>query len=204
MSDKFTIDGFVDWLGTVEGVKDHQSQEQSAGQTTYGYGVLPSTAKKYGVVYTETSDRRENAIKVYNKMCRDCEDEIHFALTSVSVDLGIAILSLYINLGSFKNANTLVRHLYSGEFDEAARSLFNYVNLKVGDKYFVSKGLVARRAKEYNLFAKALGLKKAIALGVYGPRVLPIFKITMSGGEFLTFTSKYPLHPENSFTSVNI
>jgi len=201
----FTIDSFVDTLGDWEGKEDHKDQ---IGKFTYGYGVLPATARQFGVSYNNKSDRRENAVQVYSKMydkIREEQPELDF--DQLGPEVATAVFSTYINLGSFNNAETFVGKLKEGDVEGAADSLFLYKNVREQGKLKSSKGLVARRAKEYNLFLRSLGKTEGFvtSVEVEGTRDKPVFVLKDDqGNEVKRVDSKYPLAQGNSLKSVSI
>lgn len=201
----FNVESFVDKLGDWEGTKDHTDQ---IGKFTYGYGVLPETAKALGVTYDKNSDRRENALQVYQKLNEKIKKENpEIDFDKLGNNVATAVFSTYINLGSFKNAGTLAGKLASGDIEGAADSLFLYKNVREGADLKASKGLVARRAKEYNLFLRSMGKESGFVrtVSVEGDRNSPIFVLKdESGKEIRKVASKYPLASGNSLKSVSI
>lgn len=207
---QFTIDSFVDTIGKWEGTQDHTSQEQAQGETTYAYGVLPSTAKKFGVEYSnqDPADRRDNAVKVYSKMFDQMKAEnASVPFDKLKPEETTALLSAYINLGSFKGSPSLVKEIEKGNVKGAAESLFLYHNLSKDGSMFSSKGLVARRAKEYNLFQRALGNTNNLiaSVGVEGDRNKPVFILKDTKGKVIKkVEGKYPLDSGNSTKTVSV
>lgn len=200
----FDLNSFVDTLGEWEGRKDHTDQ---IGKFTYGYGVLPETARQFGVSYDGTADRRENALKVYDGLFKQIKKEqpdLDFNVLGNKV--ATAVFSTYINLGSFKNAQTLANKLKEGDIEGAADSLFMYKNVREGGEVRASKGLVARRVKEYNLFQRALGKTDFVRrVDVEGTRDNPVFVLKdAEGKELKRIDSKYPLAKSNSMKFVSI
>lgn len=201
----FNIESFVDKLGNWEGTKDHTDQ---IGKFTYGYGVLPDTAKALGINYDKNSDRRANALQVYAKLndkIKKENPEIDF--DKLGNNVATAVFSTYINLGSFKNAGTLAGKLASGDIQGAADALFLYKNVREADGLKASKGLVARRAKEYNLFLRSMGKESGFvrSVSLEGEKASPVFVLKdESGKELKRIPSKYPLANGNSFKAVSI
>lgn len=203
----FDIDSFVDTMGQWEGTEDHQSQEQGTGELTYGYGILPKTAKQFGVEYSPESDRRENAKQVYSKMLDKIKQEApEINFDELGSEMSTAVLSTYINLGSFSQAPTLVNALKEGDIEKAKDSLFLYQTLTKGGKRYSSKGLIARRAKEYNLFVRAEGGTEFVdEVAVEGSKEKPVYVLkNREGKEIKRIESKYPLAPDNSMKSVAV
>lgn len=201
----FSLDSFVDTLADWEGVEDHTDQ---IGKFTYGYGVLPATAKQFGVQYSDSSDRRENAKKVYAGLLEQIKSEQpDLDFNKLGDKVATAVFSTYINLGSFTNAETLVNNLKKGDVQGAADSLFLYQNVREDGQLRSSKGLVARRAKEYNLFLRSMGKTEGFveSVEVSGDRNKPVYILKDSGGNVVKeIPSKYPLAKGNSMKSVAV
>ncbi len=199
------ITSFVDRMAEAEGTEDHQADE---GQFTYAYGILPATARSYGISPDDYSNRREFAEAVYGRMNDQAREDYSGVFNGLSNEDSIAVLSTYINLGRLP---TGVVDALSGEtkdFQAAGRSLTNvihFTNRQSGVKYS-SKGVSARRAGEYNtLMAGQEGFSPVTQVQVTGTRQRPTFNWLDADGTVVeTFTSSSPLAPRNSTTTVAV
>jgi hypothetical protein len=197
------IPTFVAWKGETEGLKDHTASE---GQFTYAYGILPATANGLGISRSLHKTSKSFAEAVYKAML----DQMKVRYPEIDIDkmereVAHAVFSFYINLGSFGGGTRL--HLARG--DVAGAFLHNlkvvtYSHRKTGVRYF-SKGLAARRAKEYNAVAPVVGLQEIRKVVLSGTKVHPRAQYIGSDGKSVyVYESAYPLSPDNSMTPVMI
>jgi len=153
--DEFSVGGFVKYLGRKEGTDEHNGPEN---QLTLGYGILPATARAYGVNYKDYNsgatlkDRTAFAEAVYGKMHASAVEDFPtvFNNPEISDEYKIAALSLYINTGTLYDST--VRAFEEGDMDKVGASLagiIHYPNKATG-VWQNSLGLSKRRAEEYN------------------------------------------------------
>jgi peptidoglycan hydrolase-like protein with peptidoglycan-binding domain len=199
------VSSFVDQMAEAEGTEDHQAVE---GQFTYAYGILPATARSYGIDPESYPNRREFAEAVYGKMNEQARTDYSEVFNGLSDSDSLSVLSTYINLGRLPSG---VVDALSGEtkdFQAAGRSLTNvihFTNRQTGQKYS-SKGVSARRASEYNtLMSGQEGFSPVTQVQVTGTRAKPTFNwLDASNNVVETFTSSRNLDPKNSLTTVSV
>ena len=199
------VSSFVDQMAEAEGTEDHQAVE---GQFTYAYGILPATARSYGIDPESYPNRREFAEAVYGKMNEQARTDYSEVFNGLSDSDSLSVLSTYINLGRLPSG---VVDALSGEpkdFQAAGRSLTNvihFTNRQTGQKYS-SKGVSARRASEYNtLMSGQEGFTPVTQVQVTGTRANPTFNwLAASNNVVETFTSSRNLDPKNSLTTVSV
>ena len=199
------VSSFVDQMAEAEGTEDHQAVE---GQFTYAYGILPATARSYGIDPESYPNRREFAEAVYGKMNEQARTDYSEVFNGLSDSDSLSVLSTYINLGRLPSG---VVDALSGEtkdFQAAGRSLTNvihFTNRQTGQEYS-SKGVSARRASEYNtLMSGQEGFSPVTQVQVTGTRAKPTFNwLDASNNVVETFTSSRNLDPKNSLTTVSV
>lgn len=200
-SDGF-MDTFIDVIGKAEGTKDHTAQE---GQFTYAYGVLPATAKQYGISIDDYPDRRSFAKAVFSEMYKEANTKHPKVFDGMTDAQKSATMLLYINTGKLYNG--VEKALEEKDFVKAGKNLTNIVHYTERDenspdygKKFSSKGLSARRAKEYNVFASAMdGMPLVDKVSVTGSMNKPTFNwVDTDGNIIYSFTSSKPMQPSKS------
>ena len=167
------IRDFVDLMGDLESTEDHVD---SAGTTTLAYGILPTTAAGLGIDPTDYPDRKSFARAVYSKMYDEAKVKQASTFNAIPKDKHGSVMALYANVGEagYNKLETVKGHLENNDLASAGTALTQIVlysqrddnGKKVLDAngqpiMFASKGLSARRAKEYNiLMAKEPGFKR--------------------------------------------
>ena len=159
-----------------------------------------------GVSYQKPYNAIENARLVYNKMFEMMVRE------NPSVSFGRfdaeelnAIFSLYINLGSFKAVPSIRSCLERLDLREAAVAALRVHNTRLKGQLYASKGLMARRCKEYNIFMAALEYaERIVRVEVAGTLEKPEFVLLVYGAKEIVVKANYPMHPTNSTAPVNI
>jgi len=182
------IDKFVSLMGEFEDTEDHID---SLGIRTLGYGVLPATARRYGFNPNEDkyTDRKVLAKDVYAKMYEDAKKTYPAVFNGLTEDQETGVLSLYINAGKLYSGVVRALSKDNKDFESAKKSIASVVLGSPRDAdgnrqkdangntiYTASKGLSARRAKEYNILMRGKeGFNPVKTVSVEGTREAPVF-----------------------------
>ena len=212
------VSRFVEFLGRpdMEGDEDHVD---SAGSFTYAYGILPSTANKLGIDVEAYSSRRDAAIRVYDKMNNNARDAYPSVFKGLNNNQANGVLALYINLGELPNSVETALSGDDKDFEAAGEGLSLNVLYTQRDEngnpvldeegneiMFASKGLSARRAREYNLLrADDPNFTPVSSVTVTGTKERPVFNwLDSEGNTLITYTSNWELSPDNTMSPVGI
>jgi len=182
------INKFVNLMGEFENTEDHTD---SLGIRTLGYGVLPATARRYGFNPNDDkySNRKILAKNVYTKMYEDAKKTYPAVFKGLTEDQETGVLSLYINAGKLYGGVIRALSKDNKDFESAKESIASVVLGSPRDAngnrqkdangdtiYTASKGLSARRAKEYNLLMRNQeGFNPVKTISVEGTREAPVF-----------------------------
>jgi len=182
------INKFVNLMGEFENTEDHTD---SLGIRTLGYGVLPATARRYGFNPNDDkySNRKILAKDVYTKMYEDAKKTYPAVFKGLTEDQETGVLSLYINAGKLYGGVIRALSKDNKDFESAKESIASVVLGSPRDAngnrqkdangdiiYTASKGLSARRAKEYNLLMRNQeGFNPVKTISVEGTREAPVF-----------------------------
>jgi hypothetical protein len=208
------IRDFVDLMGDLESTEDHVD---SAGTTTLAYGILPTTAAGLGIDPTDYPDRKSFARAVYSKMYDEAKVKQAATFNAIPKDKHGSVMALYANVGEagYNKLETVKGHLENNNLPSAGTALTQIVlysqrdddGKKVLDAngqpiMFASKGLSARRAKEYNiLMAKEPGFKKVRTVTVSIKDNKPTFKwLDADRNVVKSYTAPAPLSADNDTT----
>jgi len=186
--DVIFINKFVNLMGEFEDTEDHID---SLGIRTLGYGVLPATARDYGLNPNEDkyTDRKVLAKDVYTKMYEDAKKTYPAVFNGLTEDQETGVLSLYINAGKLYGGVVRALSQETPDFESAKESIASVVLGSPRDAegnrqkdasgdtiYTSSKGLSARRAKEYNLLMRGEeGFNPVKTVSVEGTKETPVF-----------------------------
>jgi len=224
--DVIFINKFVNLMGEFEDTEDHID---SLGIRTLGYGVLPATARDYGLNPNEDkyTDRKVLAKDVYTKMYEDAKKTYPAVFNGLTEDQETGVLSLYINAGKLYGGVVRALSQDTPDFERAKESIASVVLGSPRDAegnrqkdangdiiYTSSKGLSARRAKEYNLLMRGEeGFNPVKTVSVEGTKETPIFVWQdKDGNEINKFTPNMTrdgtvyqgLDDSNTMTEVNL
>ena len=208
------IRDFVDLMGDLESTEDHVD---SAGTTTLAYGILPTTAAGLGIDPTDYPDRKSFARAVYSKMYDEAKVKQAATFNAIPKDKHGSVMALYANVGEagYNKLETVKGHLENNNLPSAGTALTQIVlysqrdddGKKVLDAngqpiMFASKGLSARRAKEYNiLMSKEPGFKKVQTVTVSIKNNKPTFKwLDADRNVVKSYTAPAPLSADNDTT----
>jgi hypothetical protein len=208
------IRDFVDLMGDLESTEDHVD---SAGTTTLAYGILPTTAAGLGIDPTDYPDRKSFARAVYSKMYDEAKVKQAATFNAIPKDKHGSVMALYANVGEagYNKLETVKGHLENNNLPSAGTALTQIVlysqrdddGKKVLDAngqpiMFASKGLSARRAKEYNiLMSKEPGFKKVRTVTVSIKNNKPTFKwLDADRNVVKSYTAPAPLSADNDTT----
>jgi hypothetical protein len=208
------IRDFVDLMGDLESTEDHVD---SAGTTTLAYGILPTTAAGLGIDPTDYPDRKSFARAVYSKMYDEAKVKQAATFNAIPKDKHGSVMALYANVGEagYNKLETVKGHLENNNLPSAGTALTQIVlysqrdddGKKVLDAngqpiMFASKGLSARRAKEYNiLMSKEPGFKKVRTVTVSIKNNKPTFKwLDVDRNVVKSYTAPAPLSADNDTT----
>ena len=206
------IRDFVDLMGDLESTEDHVD---SAGTTTLAYGILPTTAAGLGIDPTDYPDRKSFARAVYSKMYDEAKVKQASTFNAIPKDKHGSVMALYANVGEagYNKLETVKGHLENNDLASAGTALTQIVlysqrddnGKKVLDAngqpiMFASKGLSARRAKEYNiLMAKEPGFKKIQTVTVSITDNKPTFKwLDADRNVVKSYAAPAPLSADNN------